>query len=101
MIIYDDDDVPVKHHSMIRLPTVYTGVESETVDAGAWRNKQVIAPGTARRYAPADGSSTRGGSTSVRGRACSRHMAKLQVASVPIAGQMRTSGSCAMGQSDR
>ena len=42
---------------------------------------QVIAPGAARRYAPADGSSTRGGSTSVR----SPHMAKLQAASVPIA----------------
>ena len=29
---------------------------------------RVIAPGAARRYAPADGSSTRGGSTYVRGR---------------------------------
>ena len=34
---------------------------------------------------PADGSSTRGGSTSVRGRVCSPHMAKLQAASVRIA----------------
>ena len=33
----------------------------------------------------ADGSSTRGGSTSVRGRVRSPHMAKLQAASVPIA----------------
>ena len=33
----------------------------------------------------ADGSSTRGGSTSVRGRDGSPHMAKLQAASVPIA----------------
>ena len=42
--------------------------------------KQVIAPGAARRYAPprADGSSTRGGSTSARGRVRSPHMAKLQ-----------------------
>ena len=39
--------------------------------------KQVIAPGAARRYASADGSSTRGGSTSVRGRVRSPHMAKL------------------------
>jgi len=36
--------------------------------------KQVIAPGAARRYAPADGSSTRGGSTSVRGRVRSPHI---------------------------
>jgi len=36
---------------------------------------QVIAPGAARRYAPAaDGSSTRGGSTSVRGRVRSPHI---------------------------
>jgi len=49
-------------------------------------SKQVIAPGLARRYAaPADGSSTRGGSTSVRGRVRSPHMAKLQAASVPLA----------------
>ena len=34
---------------------------------------------------PADGSSTRSGSTSVRGRVRSPHMAKLQAASVPIA----------------
>jgi len=33
----------------------------------------------------ADGSSTRGGSTSVRGRVRSPHMAKLQAVSVPIA----------------
>jgi len=45
---------------------------------------------------PADGSSTRGGSTSVRGQVRSPHMAKLQAASVPIA-----SGSRAMGQTDR
>jgi len=38
----------------------------------------------------ADGSSTRGGSTSVRGRVRSPHMAKLQAASVPI-----TQVSCA------
>ena len=37
--------------------------------------KEDIAPGAARRYAPADGSSTRGGSTSVRGRVRSPHMA--------------------------
>jgi len=39
--------------------------------------KQAIAPGAARRYAchaPADGSSTRGGSTSVRGRVRSPHV---------------------------
>ena len=34
---------------------------------------------------PADGSSTRGGSTSFRGRVRSPHVAKLQAASVPIA----------------
>jgi len=39
---------------------------------------------------PADGSSTGGGSTSVRGRVRSPHMAKLQAASVPI-----TEGRCA------
>jgi len=46
----------------------------------------------------ANGSSTRGGSTSVRGRVCSPHVAKLQAASVPIA-----YGSCApigLGQTD-
>ena len=47
--------------------------------------EQVIAPGAARRYVPADGSSTRSGSTSVRGRVRSPHMAKLQAASLPIA----------------
>ena len=52
--------------------------------------QQVIAPWVARRYAPADGSSTRGGSTSVRGRVRSPHTAELQAASVPIA-----QGSCA------
>jgi len=36
--------------------------------------KQVIALGAARRYAPADGSSTRDGSTSVRGRVRSPHI---------------------------
>ena len=44
----------------------------------------------------ADGSSTRGGSTSVRGQVRSPYMAKLQAAGVPIA-----SGSRAMGQTDR
>jgi len=39
--------------------------------------KQGIASGAVRRYATADGSSTRGGSTSVRGRVRSRHMAKF------------------------
>ena len=39
---------------------------------------------------PADGSPTRGGSTSVRGRVRSPHMAKLQAASVP-----KPKGSCA------
>jgi len=47
--------------------------------------EQVIAPGASRRYVPADGSSTRSGSTSVRGRVRSPHMAKLQAASLPIA----------------
>jgi len=45
---------------------------------------QVIVP-EAARYAPADGSSTRSGSTSVRGLVRSPHVAKLQAASVPIA----------------
>ena len=49
-------------------------------------NKRSYRPGVARRYAPpADGSSTRGGSTSVRGRIRSPHVAKLQAASVPVA----------------
>ena len=47
-----------------------------------WRNKQVIAP-AARRYAPADGSSTRDGSTSVSG----------QVRSPHISGGRQTNGS--------
>ena len=34
---------------------------------------------------PVDGSSTRGGSTSVRGRVRSPHVAKLQAANVPVA----------------
>jgi len=39
---------------------------------------------------PADGSVTRGGSTSLRGRVRSPHMAKLQAASVPLTlGQLR------------
>jgi len=46
--------------------------------------QQVIAPGAARRYAPADGSSTRGGSTSVRGRVRRPYTAKRHAASVPI-----------------
>jgi len=46
---------------------------------------QVVAPQVARQYAPADGRSIRRGSTSVRGRVCSPHTAKLQAASVPIA----------------
>jgi len=55
-------------------------------------NKRSYRPGVARRYAPppADGSSTRGGSTSVRGRIRSPHVAKLQAASVPVAyGRLR------------
>jgi len=47
-------------------------------------------PGDSEMICPTDGSSTRGGSTSVRGRVRSPHMAKLQAASVPIA-----YGSCA------
>jgi len=58
-------------------------------DEGQQRKKSLLKIKTkilqARRYAPADGSSTRGGSTSVRGRVRSPHMAKLQAASVPIA----------------
>jgi len=42
-------------------------------------------PGSCDTICPADGISTLGGSTSVRGRFCSPHMAKLQAASVPIA----------------
>jgi len=52
--------------------------------------KQVIAPGAAKQYAPADGSLTRSGFKSVRGWVRGPHVAKLQAASVPIA-----SGSCA------
>jgi len=51
--------------------------------------KQVVAPALARRYTPADGSSTRGGSTSVRGQVRSPLKANLQAASVPTA-----EGSC-------
>jgi len=53
----------------------------------ASKGKQVIAPGRGETICPriADGSSTRGGSTSVRGRVRSPPMAKLQAASVPIA----------------
>ena len=60
--------------------------------------RQVIAPGGGETICPppADGSSTRGGSTSVRVRVRSPHVAKLRAASVPIA-----QGSCAMGQTDR
>ena len=61
-----------------------TGVSSYNMPY-ALPNQLVIAPGAARRYAPADGSSTRGGSTSVRGRVRSLHTAKLQAASVPTA----------------
>ena len=46
--------------------------------------QQVIAPGAARRYAPSDGSSTRSGSTHVRGRVRSPHMAKLQAVSAEL-----------------
>jgi len=56
---------------------------------------QVIASGAARRYAPpppADGSSTRCGSTSICRRVCNPHTAKLQAASMPIA-----QGSCTPG----
>jgi len=77
----------------IRRDTVTSAVAYRRTLSGI---QQVIAPGAARRYAPADGSSTRGGSTSVRGQVRSPHMAKLQAASVPIA-----SGSRAMGQTDR
>jgi len=42
-------------------------------------------PRSGRRYVPADGSSTRGGSTSIRGRVRSPLMAKLQAVSVPVA----------------
>ena len=58
-------------------------------------NSHVIAPGRRDDMSLADGSSTCGGSTSVRGRVRSPHTAKLQAASVPIA-----QGSCAMGQTD-
>jgi len=43
--------------------------------------EQVIAPTGVRRYVPADGSSTHGGSTSARGRVRSPHIAKLQLSS--------------------
>jgi len=46
--------------------------------------QQVIAPGAARRYAPSDGSSTRSGSTHVRGRVRSPNMAKLQAVSAEL-----------------
>ena len=47
-------------------------------------SQQAIVPGRRYDMSPADGSSTRSGSTSVRGRVRSPHMAKLQAASVPI-----------------
>jgi len=43
------------------------------VAASYYLTKQVIAPGSARRYAHPHGSSTRGGSKSVRGRVRSSH----------------------------
>jgi len=69
--------VPGAEPAMHRVALLYIQ-DKQTVE-------QVIAPGAARRYAPADGSSTRGGSTSVRGRVRSPHMAKLQAVCVPIA----------------
>jgi len=44
------------------------------MDTAQENTQQVTAPAAARRYAPADGSSTRGGSTSVRGRVRSPHI---------------------------
>jgi len=47
--------------------------------------RQVITLGRRDDMPPVDDSSTRGGSSSVRGQVRSPHMAKLQAASVPIA----------------
>ena len=50
----------------------------QTVERFLEQVEQVIAPGAARRYyATADGSSTRGGSMSVRALVHNQHMAKL------------------------
>jgi len=49
------------------------------------QHKQVITTRAARRCAPADGSSTRGGSTSVRGRVRSPHISGGR----PVAGSQR------------
>jgi len=66
----------------------------EVISAVDIRRVNKLSPRGRRDDMPsADGSSTRGGSTSVRGRVRSLHMANLQAASVPIA--------CATGQTDR
>ena len=63
--------------------TTATAVLAQQIDR-QWRHRfNKLSPRGLRD--PADGSSTRGGSSSVRGRVRSPHMAKLQAASVPTA----------------
>jgi len=63
--------------------TTATAVLAQQIDR-QWRHRfNKLSPGGCET--PADGSSTRGGSSSVRGRVRSPHMAKLQAASVPTA----------------
>ena len=64
----------------------YHGLYSSTS-----RDKISYCPGGGNDMPPRRGSSTPGGSTSVRGRVRSPHMAQLQAVSVPIA-----QGSCAL-----
>ena len=74
--------------SKISIGPTYTLVRPTGVPLYLVHTKQIsLSPwgGGARQYAHADGSSTRGGSTSFGGRVRSPHMAKLQAARVPIA----------------
>ena len=66
-------------------PSTKRGTLRETFCSTPQHNRQVIAPGPARRYAPADGSLTRGGSASVRGRVRSLHISGGR----PAAGSQR------------
>jgi len=65
---------------------LYNNILSSAVPASAVEPENKLSPrGQRDDMPPADGSSTRGGSTSVRGRIHSPRNAKPQAASVPIA----------------
>jgi len=63
-------------------------------------NHQGIAPGAVRRYAPANGSSTRGGSTSVRIYLAAGGGYATGSQRAYSLGQLRAYGSCALKQTD-